>query len=123
LFSIWPLFADELFASGFVAGQFARTLERQDERRLEQRLSPEHQYRDELLAGGGLQSFGMHRAVVRPDGYAFKAGLRRRSGEGGLRLPRLGGASFDGSIRLRGAGGQRGGHLADGRGVAVRASL
>ena len=56
LLPVWPLPADILLATRGPAGQLAGTLGRQHEPAVGRQIHDQHQHRDELLAGGDVQS-------------------------------------------------------------------
>ena len=89
---------------------------------LGQQVHHQHQHRDELLAGRGLQSLGTARAALRSDRQ--RARRRPPRGEEALRRARLRDPPQHGHLGARRADRRRGlRHLADGRRVAEPAPL
>ena len=114
VFSIRPLPADLVQPSRRDGGDAARAVERQARAAVGQQVHHQHQYRDELLAGGGYESLRVARASVRPD----RSGASRRPPhrEGDLRRARLRAASQHRYLGRCGADRRRRlRHLADGR--------
>ena len=87
VFSVRPLSADCQQPSGRAAREPAGALERQHVPAVGQRLPPEHQSADELLAGRGDESRRAPSAAVRLSRVAARAGTK--DGPDPLRRPRV----------------------------------